>query len=250
MLLLIIYVIITCIIAVVLVKLIDKFLPRQARPIISVVFVAVSLLLAYMIYASVMKPIKFKEAKNKRYEVAVNKLLDIKKAQAAYKEVRGTYATSFEELEKFIESGKFAIVTRTDKAVPDEGKNRAFGLESGVGGYFKDIVIIDTLGYTSVRDSLFKDSDRYKEFSSVKVGGVNVPVTLESNYVIRQESRLPVYRVTIDKNELLADLDQDLVNQENKVQDINEINGDKIILGSLEEVVVTGNWPKRYGSNE
>ena len=52
------------------------------------------------------------------------------------------------------------------------------------------------------------------------------------------------------KNALLKDLDQELVKQENKVESIDEINGDKIILGSLEEVTLTGNWPKKYGNNE
>ena len=33
-------------------------------------------------------------------------------------------------------------------------------------------------------------------------------------------------------------------------ESIDEINGDKIILGSLEEVTLTGNWPKKYGNNE
>ena len=37
---------------------------------------------------------------------------------------------------------------------------------------------------------------------------------------------------------------------ENKVESIDEINGKEIILGSLEEVSLTGNWPKKYGKNE
>ena len=43
---------------------------------------------------------------------------------------------------------------------------------------------------------------------------------------------------------------QELVKQENKVESIDEINGPQIILGSLEEVTLTGNWPKKYGNNE
>ena len=35
-----------------------------------------------------------------------------------------------------------------------------------------------------------------------------------------------------------------------KVESIDEINGPQIILGSLEEVTLTGNWPKKYGNNE
>jgi hypothetical protein len=34
------------------------------------------------------------------------------------------------------------------------------------------------------------------------------------------------------------------------VKSIDEINGDKITLGSLEEAALTGNWPKKYGNND
>ena len=49
--------------------------------------------------------------------------------------------------------------------------------------------------------------------------------------------------------ELIREI-QELVKQENKVESIDEINGPQIILGSLEEVTLTGNWPKKYGNNE
>ena len=63
MLLLLLYVVITCVVAVVLVKLIDKFLPAKARVFVSIALWAVCFGLAYMIYASVMKPIEFKQEK-------------------------------------------------------------------------------------------------------------------------------------------------------------------------------------------
>ena len=73
---------------------------------------------------------------------------------------------------------------------------------------------------------------------------------MKTGFVYRNETKLPVLEATIDKNALLADLDQDLLAQENKVEDINEINGDKVILGSLVDVTLSGNWPKRYGNND
>ena len=69
-------------------------------------------------------------------------------------------------------------------------------------------------------------------------------VNLELRTLTYKEDRI------IDKNALLKDLDQELVKQENKVESIDEINGPQIILVSLEEVTLTGNWPKKYGNNE
>lgn len=234
-----------------IVKLIDKFLPDSARPIVSIVLWLVSIGIAYMIYASVMKPIEFKQEKERRYEVAVSKMLDIKKAQMGYKTVNKDFADSFDKLVQFIENEKFAIVSRKDTAVIDAAKNIAFGIAAdSKEGFYKDIVIIDTLGYVTVKDSLFRNSDRYKRLNVVKVGNTEIPVTLEASSIVRNDTKVPVFKAEIDKNALLADLDQELVKQENKVESIDEINGDKITLGSLEEAVVTGNWPKKYGSNE
>lgn len=248
-----IFIVLLLVIIFALVKLIDKFVSAKMRPILSIVLWVISVGLAYMIYASVMKPIEFKKEKERRYEAAVSKMMDIKKAQMGYKTVHKEFADSFEKLVNFIENEKFAIVSRKDTSVIDAAKNAAFRITTdatGQGGFFKDIVIIDTLGYVTVKDSLFKNSDRYKRLNVVKFGNIEVPVKLEASSIVRNDTKVPVFRAEIDKNALLSDLDQELVAQENKVESIDEINGDKIILGSLEEAVVTGNWPKKYGSNE
>jgi hypothetical protein len=253
MLLLAVYVVITCLVAVGLVKLIDKFLPSNSRVYISIFLWIVCGLLAYLIYASVMKPIEFDKAKSERYEMAVRKMLDIKKAQSGYKTVYGKYADSFEELIRFIDNEKFSIVSRKDTIVIDAVKNAAFGITTdgtGEGGFFKDIVKIDTLGTVTVKDSLFKNTDRYKNLKQIKIGDLIVPITLKTSSIVRNETKVSTFQCTIDKNLLLSDLDQDLVASENKVEGIDKINGDQIILGSLDEASVTGNWPKKYGSNE
>lgn len=253
MLLLLLYVVITCFVAVLLVKLIDKFLPAGAKKFVSLALWIVCIFLAYLIYASVMKPIEFKQEKEARYEIAVKTMLDIKKLQTGYKSVNGKYADSFEELIKFVEVGQFEIISRRDTAVIDAAKNAAFGISvgaDGVGGFFKDEVVITKLGSVSVKDSLFKNSDRYKRLNMVKVGQVEIPVVMKTGVVSRNDMNISVFQAIIDKNALLKDLDQELVKQENKVESIDEINGPQIILGSLEDITLTGNWPKKYGNNE
>src|SRR5690606_40311222 len=118
------------------------------------------------------------------------------------------------------------------------------------GGIIKDIVLVDTLGYVAVKDSLFKNTDRYKRLNIVKIKNIEVPISMKTAFIYRNETKVPVFEAVIDKNSLLADLDQELVANENKVKSIDEINGDKITLGSLEEAALTGNWPKKYGNND
>ncbi len=253
MLILLLYVVITCLVAAVLVKLIDKFLPTKAKSLVSIALWAVCIGLAYLIYASIMKPIEFKQEKEARYNVAVKTMLDIKKLQTGYKSVNGKYADTFEELISFVENGQFEIISRRDTSVIDAAKNAAFGITvgaDGVGGFYKDIVITEKLGSVAVKDSLFKNSDRYKRLNVVKVGNFEVPVIMKTGLVSRNDMNISTFQAIIDKNALLQDLDPELIKNENKAESIDEINGPQIILGSLDEVSLTGNWPKKYGSNE
>ena len=247
-----IYLVVLVVLIFVLVKLIDKFVTPGNKKVFTIVLWGISLFIVYLIYASIMKPIEFQNEKEARYEVAVKTMLDIKKLQTGYKSVNGKYADTFDELVKFVENGEFEIISRRDTAVIDAAKNAAFGIKvgaDGVGGFFKDEVIITKLGTVKVKDSLFKNSDRYKRLNVVKVGGVEVPVSMKTGVVTRNDMNISVFQAIIDKNALLKDLDQELVKQENKVESIDEINGPQIILGSLEEVTLTGNWPKKYGNN-
>lgn len=252
--LLILYVIITCLVAIGLVKLIDKFLPRGARPVVSILLWAGTIFLGYLIYTSIMKPIRFDEEKEARYKLAVQKLIDIKKAQLGYKTVHGEYAKTFDQLISFIDEGTFDIVTRRDTAVIDKRKNVAFRVTAdpitGEGGFYKDTIIKTKIGTVSVKDSLFKGTERYRDLKYVKIGEREIPIDMKTSFVIRNETKLPVFEATVDKNAILEGLDSDLLEQEKKVEDINEINGDQITLGSLVEITLTGNWPKRYGNNE
>lgn len=253
MLLLILYVIITCLVAVGLVKLIDKFLPSGARPVVSILLWAVTIFIGYLIYLSVMKPIKFDQEKEARYKLAVQKMIDLKKAQLGYKKVHGEYAKTFEQLIDFVDNGSFDIVTRRDTSIIDYKKNAAFRITTdatGKGGFFKDTIITNKIGTVAVKDSLFKGTDRYKYLKSVKIDDREIPIDMKTSFVYRNETKLPVFEATIDKNAILEGLDPELLEQEKKVEDINEINGDKITLGSLVEVTLSGNWPKRYGKND
>jgi hypothetical protein len=248
-----IYLVVLIVLIFALVKLIDKFVTPGNKKVFTAVLWGISIFLVYLIYSSIMKPIAFQNEKEVRYEIAVKTMLDIKKLQTGYKSVNGKFADTFEELIKFVENGQFEIISRRDTAVIDAAKNAAFGIKvgaDGVGGFFKDEVVITKLGSVSVKDSLFKNSDRYKRLNIVKVGQVEVPVVMKTGVVSRSEMNISVFQAIIDKNALLKDLDQELVKQENKVESIDEINGPQIILGSLEEVTLTGNWPKKYGNNE
>lgn len=250
MLKLAIFLVLLIVLIFVLVKIFDKIATPKNRIFFSILLWIVSGVFGYLIYDSVMAPIRFDKEKEVRYETAVAKLLDIKKSQMAYKSIKGNYAPTFDSLVNFIETEKFEIIERKDTSVPDVERNKAFGLANGEGGYFKDIVVEKSLGFKSVKDSLFKDSQRYKRMNVVKIEDFEVPISMKTSSIIVKEKAFPTMQVEIDKNAILKGMDEDLLEQEKKKKSIEEINGDKIVLGSLDDVTLTGNWPKKYGSNE
>ncbi|GGD27783.1 hypothetical protein [Flavobacterium orientale] len=236
-----------------LVKFIDKKVNSKVKPVISIALWLISAVFAYLIYQSIQAPIKFDKLKEKRFQAAVNKMIDLKAVQLAYKSINGKYADNLDTLVAFIENEKFVILERKDTSIADIKKNRAFGLSvgsDGVGGYFKDTVKVREIGKVSIKDSLFKDSDRYKRLNIVRVDGIEATIDLKSGFIDRNDAKVPVFEAKLNKADLLKDQDQSLVKREKNVVSVDGINGEFIMLGSLEEVSMSGNWPKKYGNNE
>jgi len=230
-----------------LVKVIDKFVKPQLRPVISIVLWVLTAVFAYLIYESIQAPIKFDKVKEARYKVAVNRFQDLKKVQQAFKTVKGRYTDNMEEIIKFVENEYFVIIERKDSSVADVARNKAFGLTEG---YYKDVVVTKEIARVLVKDSLFKDSDRYKRLNLVRVDGLAAEIQMSAGFVDRNDAKVPVFEARLKKRDLLTDQDQSLVAKEEKVKSVEGIDGPEIILGSMEEINLTGNWPKKYGKNE
>ncbi|PTX61986.1 hypothetical protein C8N46_10383 [Kordia periserrulae] len=233
--------VVALVVAIGLLFLIEKLVPRKVRPIFSVVFLAASVFFGYKTYTSIMAPVEFKQKKVKRYTAVINKLKDIRDAQNAHKTVTGKYAPTFDSLERFIENAKFAIIERRDSSYTEFDK--VYKIDK-----LKEVVIIDTLDFRPVKDSLFKDSDRYKTMKYV-------PYAKEENTTFKMEIgskevndnySAPVFKVSVPKEVVLHDLDKDLLDQEKKVVSVDEIDGPVIYVGSLDKVSDTGNWPTSY----
>ena len=77
---------------------------------IQIVLIAVIIVLAYLLVDSIMTPIQFGKEKDKRFEVVINQLKDIRNAQVAYKSVHGKYTGSFDTLIHFIRTDSLPMV--------------------------------------------------------------------------------------------------------------------------------------------
>lgn len=243
---LIIGVIVVILVTIGLVKLIDKFIPNKLRPVLMIVLWIGIFALGYLTFMSVYNPILFNQEKEKRYAKVISSLEDIRDAQLAHRTVTGKFAGKWDNLVKFIDTAQFTLTQRRDSSVVDEELTRRYG---GV-ETFKDIVIIDTLGFKSVKDSLFKDSDSYKTMMNVPVGEEGAKFKLQAGYLIQNDINIPVFEASVKKDVILFDQPRELVMQENQVLSVEGVNGDEIKVGSMDEVKTIGNWPKTYGSKK
>lgn len=227
-----------------LVKLVDKFIPQKYKPALNIVLWVLIVFLGYQTYMSIYEPIQFNKIKTKRYAAVIENLIDIRDSQLAHKQVTGRFTNNFDNLVKFIDTARFTITQRRDSTIKDAVLTKQFGVDM-----FKEIVVIDTLGYVSVKDSLFKTSNRYKTMMIVP-GSENEKFKLQAGFIEQNKINIPVFEASVSKNVILADQNRDLLIQENQVVSVDGVNGDKLKVGSMEEVNTNGNWPKTYGSAE
>lgn len=215
---------------------------------IQLVLWAIIIFLGFKLFNSVYEPTKFNQEKERRYAQVIDVLKDIRTAQLAHLQITGKFNSSFDSLTSFIDTAEFAITQRRDTVFPDVERNRAFGLHPITGGYYLEDIIIDTLRFQSVKDSLFRDSDRYKSLDRVKVAGEYVPISMDAGFIERGDRSIAVFEANAYKDDVLHGLSRDLIIQEKQTISVDGVNGTHIRVGSMTDVNTNGNWPKQYDS--
>tara|TARA_Y100000816_G_C25936727_1_gene488544 strand:- start:121 stop:810 length:690 start_codon:yes stop_codon:yes gene_type:complete len=198
-----------------------------------------SALLVFAIYQSINSPIEFNKVKNERYLKVIDRLKDIRNAQVAFKSVNGIYSNSFEELVKFVDSAQFTIVQKRDSSYMQY--DRIYRIDM-----LREVIVIDTLGYVSVKDSLFSNTDSYKSMASIPIEGIDDKFKLKADIIDKNGYNVPVFEVRVSKDLILFDQNKDLITQEKQTVSVDGVNGPDIVLGSLSDVSTNGNWPTTF----
>ncbi len=198
-----------------------------------------SALLVFAIYQSINSPIEFNKVKSERYLKVIDRLKDIRNAQVAFKSVKGIYSNSFEELVKFVDSAQFTIVQKRDSSYMQY--DRIYRIDM-----LREVIVVDTLGYVSVKDSLFSNTDSYKFMASIPIEGVDEKFQLKADIIDKNGYNVPVFEVRVAKDLILFDQKKDLISQEKQTVSVDGVNGPDIVLGSLSDVSTNGNWPTTF----
>jgi hypothetical protein len=223
-----------------LVKLIDKFVPQNKKWIFTILFWILAIFIGNALYNSIMEPIEFKKIKKVRYAKVIDNLKDIRDAEIAHKTVTGKYSGDWNSLVKFIDTARYTLTQRRDTTVKDIELSKQFGIDMT-----KEVVIIDTLGTASVKDSIFKNSDRYKTMMNIP-GAANAQFILKAGEIEKGNSKLPVFEAKMEKKLVLTDQPAYLVFEESETVAVDGVNGANISVGSMEEISTSGNWPRYY----
>jgi hypothetical protein len=213
------------------------------KTIIQIVLWIACIGLGYLIYNSVTGPIEFKKVKIERFGKVVAKLKDIRNSQEAYKTVNGNYAKDFNSLIKFIDTGNYVITQQRDSSFMEFDKSYQIDM-------LKEVKIIDTLGFVSVKDSLFKKDTRYKSLMDIPGAPNGEKISMDAGFVEKSGYRAPVFEAKVAKSILLSDQPKDLLSRENAQVSVEEVNGSEIKVGSMDEVSTSGNWPPIYDKKE
>ncbi len=221
------------------------FKPHRMKLVIQLVLWVVIIFLGYLVFNSVYEPIQFNKIKEKRYAKVIDNLQDIRDAELAHRTVTGSFEGDWDNLVSFIDTAQFTLTQRRDTTVMDEEYRKAYGVDRRI-----EIVVIDTLGYKSVKDSLFGESDRYRNMMNVPIQGVDAKFELKAGSVVKNNNRIPVFEAKVAKKVILHDQDPVLVAQENEVVSVDNVNGPFISVGSMKEVNTSGNWPTTYGNQD
>ena len=198
---------------------------------------------SYQIYDSINGPINFNKVKNERYKKVINRLKDIRVSQIAHKDVKGYYANNFDSLINFIDNGIFTLIEKRDSSYLEY--DRTYRIDM-----LKEVIVIDTLGFVNVKDSLFKINNDYKMMSKIPIEGVEENFTINADIIDKNGYNVPVFEVKVSKDIVLFDQDTDLLKEENETISVDGVNGSEIVLGSLTEVSVNGNWPTIFDATQ
>lgn len=216
------------------------------------VFPVIIVALSYLIVVNVMKPVKFNNEKARREVVAIQRLKDIRTIQTAFKAETGHYASTFDSLKTFYESGQLAIdlmigsrddsvaVENTKQlkkknpkitpaqmlALANEGQRLVFSVKTQV----------------PVKDTLFTNRPDFSIDSIFMIPFCGEPVLMETT--IKQVSGVPVplFEACMPYKKLLVGMDNQLrINLDASRRDQGRYEG--LMVGSITSPNNNaGNW--------
>lgn len=196
----------------------------------------ITLVLSYRIYRIIMEPIEFSAIKEKRYEEVTHRLEQLREAQLTFKTEYGKYAATFDELIPFLEYAQVNIIERKDSSFM--AYNKVYQTDM-----LKDTIIYRIIGQTSAKEKLVRKNPELFEENFDATVLRYIPFTTDTaefrmatGFVDRNGVRVQVFEIAAPNTRFFADIYEDFKSY------IKNLRIDALIVGSLTEPTLSGNW--------
>ena len=227
-------------VAVLLAIIVVKYLPLKFRWIASSLLLLLTVFLVFKIYNGIMEPINFNKKKVAKFAKVVKSLKIIRDAEVKHFEVTGKYTNDKAGLIQFIDSAQLALTETKDTIIK---VNKGGGIIDDVTKRKKD-----TIGYEPVL-KYFEGRDYKNMFKVPGVEGKEFDIVISTVEKV-QGLVVPTFYVKTEKIDILKGMSKSLVKQELEAIATDQIKGEFVSVGSLEEVSTGGNWPPSYDKQE
>ncbi|MBN8577675.1 MAG: hypothetical protein KF775_01380 [Cyclobacteriaceae bacterium] len=187
--------------------------------ILTVILLILSVGLAYKLYWSVQGTINERAKIDTTEAAIVEKLKLIREAEIVFQSVNKRYTSNWDSLVRFIETGRVPIIQRREEIT-----QKAYGVEEVK-------VFVDTLGYVSARDRIFKKNHSVNApdnaiFQGFKVKEGDMVVKNQRGYVIKvgDQSKEPPFA------------NQGLVTKLEPIKNGSEVTKGQLLLTLTEDI--------------
>ena len=206
------------------------------KKIIQIVLAILIVVLAYAIWESIQKPIRFNKEKDQRYAATIQRLKDIRTAQLAYKNEYGKFTASFDTLINFVKHDSMKLV-RAVGSIPDELLEQGWTEEIAVK---EGIIIRDTIK-RAIKDTLFAPNFNADLLWQVPFTE-NDSFELATAMLVVSKLNVNVFEAKVHNDILLHGMDEQLViNLNDLMENANNFPGVKV--GDIVEPNNNaGNW--------
>ncbi len=207
---------------------------------IQVVLAVAIIVLGYLLWESIQKPIRFNKEKDRIEMATIQRLKDIRTAQLAFRSEHRRFTGDFDSLIIFVKTDSFTVVQAIG-SVPDSMIEEMGRKKAELQALKEGLISRDTIRL-SVKDSLFKanypiDSLKFAPYTQGYKFELGAGVLATGSKVT-----IRVFEAKVPYDILLAGLDRQLIiNYKEMREKITGYPGLKV--GSLEEATNNaGNW--------
>lgn len=212
------------------------------KTLIQIVLAIVMVVLAYMLYDSIMTPVRFDKTTEARKAAVIERIIDIRSAQRGYKQVYGTYTGSFDTLINFVLTADMEFERQLVSNDDSVGLARLKKLRKKNIEKFTVKAIDTVFGAKKLTPEQIQQL-RYIPYSATANGGEPIEFIMGAAEVEVGNVKVPVFEAKAPYKTFLLDLNEQLL--------INLIDEQKNVLRNYPGVKVgdlkqatndAGNW--------